>query len=122
MEANLGRRHVNVIADSGYESEENYLYLEERQQTYYIKPQTYEQWKKKRFKKDISKRENILYDVENDKYICHNGKTLKMVGTDHRKSATGYRSEISYMSVRIVAIANTNPSVPKLKEIVKCRY
>lgn len=32
-------------------------YLAER--TYYIKPQTYEKWKKRSFKEDISKRENM---------------------------------------------------------------
>ena len=95
MKSNLGRNYENVIADSGYESEENYLYLEENQQTCYIKPQTYEARKKKSFKKDISKRENMLYDAQKDEYTCHNGKQLKFVGTTHRKSATGYRSEIS---------------------------
>jgi transposase len=95
MKSNLGRNYENVIADSGYESEENYLHLEENQQTCYIKPQTYETWKKKSFKKDISKRENMKYDAEKDEYLFHNGKKLKMAGTTHRKSATGYRSEIS---------------------------
>ena len=28
MKSNLGSKYKNVIADSGYESEENYLYLE----------------------------------------------------------------------------------------------
>lgn len=95
MESNLGRNYENVIADSGYESEENYLYLEQNKQGCYIKPQTYEQWKKISFKKDISKRENMLYDTDKDEYTCHNGKQLKLVGTSHRTSATGYRSEIS---------------------------
>lgn len=57
LQSNLGATYQNVIADSGYESEENYLYLEENNQNYYIKPQTYEKWKKKSFKNDISKRE-----------------------------------------------------------------
>lgn len=85
----------NIIADSGYESEENYLYLEENKQTYYIKPQTYEQWKKKSFKNDISKRENMFYDAQKDEYTCHNGKQLKHVGISHKTSASGYRSEVS---------------------------
>lgn len=78
-----------------YESEENYLYLEEKGQKYYIKPQTYEQWKKKSFKSDISKRENMVYDAQKDEYTCHKGKQLRLVGTTHRTSATSYRSEIS---------------------------
>jgi transposase len=95
MEKGTGRRYRNVVADSGYESEENYLYLERKRQTYYIKPQTYEKWKKKSFKKDISKRENMEYNPEKDEYLCHNSKKLKMAATTHRKSATGYCSEIS---------------------------
>lgn len=85
----------NIIADSGYESEENYLYLEENNQKYYIKPQTYEQWKKKSFKKDISKRENMYYDEEKDEYTCQNGKKLNSVGLTHKTSASGYRSEVT---------------------------
>ena len=95
IEANLHTRYKNIIADSGYESEENYLFLEQNNQKYYIKPQTYEQWKKKSFKTDISKRENMFYDSEKDEYTCHNDKQLKPVGISHRTSASGHRSEIS---------------------------
>jgi transposase len=95
MKSNIGTKYQNVIADSGYESEENYLYLEENSQNYYIKPQTYEKWKKRSFKNDISKRENMIYDDEKDEYTCHNRRQLKPVGITHRKSATGYKSEVT---------------------------
>lgn len=95
MESHLNTGYQNIIADSGYESEENYIYLEEKGQAYYIKPQTYEKWKKKSFKKDISKRENMVYDSEKDQYTCHHGKQLKPIGISHRTSVTGYRSEIT---------------------------
>ncbi|MDV3428918.1 MAG: IS1182 family transposase [Bacillota bacterium] len=95
MKSNLGIRYENVIADSGYESEENYVYLEEKEQNYYIKPQTYEKWKKRSFKNDISKRENMPYNKEQDEYICHYGKKLKPTGIANRTSATGYCSEIT---------------------------
>lgn len=95
MESNLKTRYKKVVADSGYESEENYLYLEEKKQKYFIKPQTYEKWKKKSFKKDISKRENMTYDEDRDEYTCHNGKQLKPIGITHRTSANNYKSEIT---------------------------
>lgn len=95
MASSLKTQYQNIIADSGYESEENYLYLEDKEQTYYIKPQTYERWKKGSFKKDISKRENMLYNPDKDEYTCYNGKQLKPVGVINRTSATGYRSEIT---------------------------
>ncbi len=95
MEAKLRSRYKNIITDSGYESEENYLYLEGNEQKPFIKPQTYEIWKKRSFKKDISKRENMIYDEEKDEYSCHNGKKLKVTGITHRKAASGYRSEVT---------------------------
>ena len=95
MKENHGRKYTNIIADSGYESEENYLYLEKNGQIPFIKPQTYEIWKKKSFKNDISKRENMIYDGEKDEYSCRNDKKLKKIGITHKTSATGYRSEIT---------------------------
>ena len=81
----LNARYKNIIADSGYESEENYVYLENKGHTYYIKPQTYEKWKKKSFKNDISKRENMHYDSENDEYICHNEKFKSKINFNENK-------------------------------------
>jgi len=59
-----------LIADSGYESEENYVYLESKGIDCYIKPQNYEQQKKRSFKRQIGKRENMTYDVATDEYTC----------------------------------------------------
>jgi len=95
MKEKIGRKYLNVIADSGYESEENYLYLESNKQTPYIKPQTYEKWKKRSFKNDISKRENMKYNAESDFYICHNHRKLIPTSIIHRKSASGYKSEVT---------------------------
>jgi transposase len=90
-----GHKYKNVTADSGYESEENYVYLAKEKQIAFIKPQTYEKWKKTSFKNDISKRENMQYDKDCDEYICHNGKRLKPTYITHKKSATGYQSEVT---------------------------
>lgn len=95
MKKMSGHKYKNVIADSGYESEEGYLYLEQEEITPYIKPQTYEKWKKRSFKNDISKRENMEYDEQKDEYICHNKKRLKVSGIKHRTSASGYKSEVT---------------------------
>lgn len=95
MHNKLGRRYENIIADAGYESEENYLYLAEKKQRAYIKPQMYEKWKKTSFKKDISKRENMAYTEDEDYYICHNKKRLNPVGITHKKSSSGYEAELT---------------------------
>lgn len=95
LEENLPEKYENVIADAGYESEENYVYLEEHQQNAYIKPQVYEQWKKRSFKNLIGKRENMDYDESLDEYTCNQGRKLKKIGISKRKSKSGYISEIT---------------------------
>ena len=95
MEEKLGFRYPGVTADSGYESEEGYTYLRETGQAPYIKPQTYEKWKKRSFKKDISKRENMEYEENTDTYTCHAGKKLKPIFVKKQKSKSGYQSEVT---------------------------
>lgn len=56
------RKFTTIIADAGYESEKNYVYLKENNQVAYIKPVTYEQAKSKKFKSQIGKRENMVYE------------------------------------------------------------
>ena len=43
----LPAKYENIIADACYESEENYVYLEENNQKSFIKPQNYENTKSK---------------------------------------------------------------------------
>ena len=95
MKKKLGFRYPSVTADSGYESEEAYEYLSEARQKPYIKPQSYEKWKKRSFKQDISKRENMSYDKGTDTYTCHAEKKLKAVAVRKQKSKSGYQSEVT---------------------------
>ena len=95
MKEKLGFNYPSVTADSGYESEEGYSYLREEGQQPYIKPQTYEKWKKRSFKQDISKRENMGYDQESDTYICHAGKELRVIYLKKQRSKSGYESEVT---------------------------
>ena len=55
----------------------------------------YEKWKKRSFKKDISKRENMSYEENSDTYTCHAGKLLKPIFTKNQKSKSGYKSEVT---------------------------
>lgn len=95
MEGYLGFQYPSVTADSGYESEEAYEYLKSQGQIPYIKPQTYEKWKKRSFKQDISKRENMKYDTENDTYTCHAGKELVPLYVKKQISKNSYESEVT---------------------------
>ena len=73
MESNLTFKYKEIVVDAGYESEENYGFLEENNQLAYIKPQNYEISKTRKYGMDIGRMENMKYDEEKDCYTCKNG-------------------------------------------------
>ena len=92
-ERHLNFKYKNITADAGYESEENYLFLETNGQLSYIKPANYEISKTRKYRNDIGKIENMEYDAQSDIYTCQNGKKLTVDHIRHSKSKTGYVSE-----------------------------
>ena len=90
MEKHLSFRYQEIVADAGYESEENYLFLEKNGQSSFIKPMNYEISKTRNYKKDIGKMENMEYDPEKDSYRCQNRKMLTVQYQRKQKTATGY--------------------------------
>ena len=96
MESHLGFKYSEIVADAGYESEENYLFIEGNGQTAYIKPQNYEISKTRKYKKDIGRRENMEYHADRDSYICRNGRELTVTNERRSKTASGYVSVKTY--------------------------
>ena len=86
-------KYQKIIADAGYESEENYVFLDQNQQLAFIKPSNYEISKKRKYRNDIGGIENMKYDEKSDSYICKNGKQLPFTHLRRSKSKTGYISE-----------------------------
>lgn len=71
-------KYKEVTADAGYESLENYLFLEENGQISFIKPANYEAQKTKKFKKQIGRIENMVYDAEEDCFTCAEDRKLPL--------------------------------------------
>ncbi len=90
MDEKLGVQYENIIADAGYESEENYTYFEQKGQMCFIKPQNYERSKTKKYKSNMALRENMKYDEILDEYTCQNNKKLKAVAEKKDKSTHGF--------------------------------
>jgi transposase len=95
MHGRLGQRHKTVTADAGYESEENYVYLEENGQLCFIKPANYEKQKTKKYRASKYLRENMPYDTTTDAYTCPEGRKLVRDGTRKRTYKSGYTAELS---------------------------
>lgn len=94
-EEHLAFKYKKIIADAGYESEENYVFLDKNQQLAFIKPSNYEKSKTRKYQNDIGRMENMQYDEASDTYTCHNRKQLSFNYTNHSKTKTGYVREKS---------------------------
>ena len=95
MGAYLPFKYQEIVADAGYESEENYLFLEGNDQLAYIKPQNYEISKTRKYRQDIGRMENMEYDEGADCYHCKNGQVLTKQYEKHEKTASGYRRTVT---------------------------
>lgn len=62
------------------------------EQNAYIKPADYEVRKKRKYKNDIYRIENLHYDEEQDCFVCPNGKRLGFAYESKRKSQNGYET------------------------------
>lgn len=85
-----GKRIRRIIADAGYESEENYSYLQANRQMAYIKPCNYEQQKKR--KKNPYAVENMLYNEDEDYFLCPSNRRLLYTGEQNTRTQNGYQS------------------------------
>ncbi len=92
MEEHLNFRYIEIVADAGYESEEAYVFMEKNGQKAYIKPQNYEISKTRKYRKDISRRENMTYIESEDCYICSNNRKLSVLYEHRKRNRNGYQS------------------------------
>ena len=84
IKAHTNRTIDRIIADAGYESEENYAFLEENGQESFIKPTNY------KIKKNGL--DDLVYDSENDRYICKDNRYLSFVYERKRTNESGYEA------------------------------
>ena len=99
MKKKHGKKHKKVSTDAGYESLDNYLYLEENGQLSFIKPQNHDAKKTKKYRGQIGRADNMDYDAETDTFTCAMGKVLSMYReskdkySKHNVTVSHYRCE-----------------------------
>lgn len=91
-----GKLPGNIVADSGYGSEENYKFLENNELENYVKYNTFHKEQKKAFRKEMFNVENFIYDELADKYICPAGNELVYNETRKYKTDNGYETTRKY--------------------------
>jgi len=90
--SHTNRRMEHIITDAGYESSENYQYLEEHRQKSFIKPSNYEISKTRAYKADKYSIEHMQYDEDADCFLCENGEILRFYREEIRQTENGYKT------------------------------
>ncbi len=91
-EHHSGKLPARLIADAGYESEENYTWLEDHQITSCIKPSNHEKSRQRKYRNNAYLAANMPYDPITNTYKCPGGKKIQAIYSGYRKSISGYRS------------------------------
>ena len=87
-----GKYPEQVIADAGYGSEENYEFMENAGVEAYVKYQSFHQEQKRKYGKDPCIKDNMVYDMLEDSYVCRHGGRFRYISKGQRKSVRGYVS------------------------------
>jgi len=94
LKEEIDSKPVNLIADAGYGSEENYAYLEKENIEGYVKYNTFRLENTKKFKNDPFKKENFQYDTQKEEYTCLAGKRFRFLFTKNTKTENDYKIEM----------------------------
>ena len=92
FERRYGKHSAEVVADSGYGSEENYEYLEMNAIEGYVKYPLFHTELKRKTLKNPFLPEHLHYNAEEDYFVCPMGQHMMYVGDKVRTSDLGYRS------------------------------
>lgn len=87
-----GRHSKEVVADSGYGSEENYEYLDINDIDGYVKYNLFHTELKKKTIKNPFLPEHLYYNEQDDYFVCPMGQHMTYVGNNRRVSDLGYVS------------------------------
>lgn len=79
-----------IVADAGYGSEENYLFLEQKEIDGYVKYNHFDREQKRKKKKDPFAVENLHYDENGDRYFCPMGQPMERMQDHKRITASGF--------------------------------
>ena len=100
FEAKYNKQSKEIVADSGYGSEENYDFLENESIDGYVKFNYFHKEQKKAFKTDPHKVENLHYNQDEDYFVCPSGQHMKLVAEYEKTNASGYVSQIKKYSAK----------------------
>ena len=89
------KQSKQVVADSGYGSQENYELLERNGIEAFVKFNYFHKEQKRSFKNNPFGIQNLFYNQEMDFYVCTMGQRMEKICDTKRISSNGYESRVS---------------------------
>lgn len=95
FKARYGMQSEEIVADSGYGSEENYEYMFSNGMTPYVKYNMFHVEQRRGYRNNPFRVSNLFYNPDDDFYICPMGQKLKFIRQEKRYTASGYQQTVS---------------------------
>ena len=95
FKARYGMQSEEIVADSGYGSEENYEYMFSNGMTPYVKYNMFHVEQRRSYRNNPFRVSNLFYNPDDDFYVCPMGQKLKFIRQEKRYTASGYQQTVS---------------------------
>ena len=93
--ARYGLQSEEIVADSGYGSEENYEYMFSNGMIPYVKYNMFHVEQRRRYRNDPFRVSNLFYNPDDDFYVCPMGQKMRFIRQEKRYTASGYEQTVS---------------------------
>lgn len=93
--ARYGIQSQDIVADSGYGSEENYQYMFAGGMTPYVKYNMFHVEQRRSYRNNPFRVSNLFYNPDDDFYVCPMGQKMKFIRQEKRYTASGYQQTVS---------------------------
>ena len=90
-----GMQSEEIVADSGYGSEENYEYMFRNGMTPYVKYNMFHVEQRRGYRNNPFRVSNLFYNPDDDFYVCPMGQKMKFIRQEKRYTASGYQQTVS---------------------------
>lgn len=90
-----GVRSDEIVADSGYGSEENYEYMFSNGMVPYVKYNMFHVEQRRNYRNDPFRVSNLFYNPQEDFYVCPMGQRMRFIRQEKRYTASGYQQTVS---------------------------
>ena len=95
FKARYGMQSEEIVADSGYGSEENYEYMFSNGMTPYVKYNMFHVEQRRGYRNNPFRVSNLFYNPDDDFYVCPMGQKLKFIRQEKRYTASGYQQTVN---------------------------